>query len=263
MPSTIRQFFHRLRPWHGGPVMVLIGTALVGVGLLQTTTATQTVLCPTDTTLISKFNFVGQSYVFEKPHGNEDVVHITNGTGTGGDWLSTMAVSAIVVKGGPAAVLTLIDPPQSAGHFTGDNLPDVGSGNTPSISNVQFCAPVSNGTTTRPTTTTSATTTSTATTTVPPTTTTTATTIVPSTTSGSTTTTSTTVPSTTATPPTTTLNYVTSTSVIVLSEGAEVEGATLARTGSPSVPMLVFGFVLMMMGATLTIVGRAKERRRI
>ncbi|MEO8697694.1 MAG: hypothetical protein ABI658_29615, partial [Acidimicrobiales bacterium] len=139
MASASRRFFQRLRLWHGGPMALLIGTALVAAGLLQTTTATQTLGCPTGTVLIAKFDFGHNRYEFDKPDGNENVVRITNGSAHGGDWQSTMPVAAIVVKGGPAAVVTWFDPPQTTGEFSGGNLPPVGAGNTPDISNVQFC----------------------------------------------------------------------------------------------------------------------------
>jgi len=236
MPSATRRFLQRLRLWHGGPVVLLIGTGLVAAGLLQTTTATQTVACPAGTVLIAKFNFDHNRYEFEKPDGNENVVRISNGSENGGDWRSTIAVSAIVVKGGPAAVVTWFDPPQTAGQFSGGNLPDVASGHTPDISNVQFCGQGSSGTTTTAPTTTTPTTTTAPTTTTP----------------------------TTTTAPTTTVSYVTSTSVVVLSAGAQApEGTSLPRTGAPSIPMLVLGIVFMAMGATLTIVGGARDRRRI
>ncbi|MEO8695382.1 MAG: LPXTG cell wall anchor domain-containing protein, partial [Acidimicrobiales bacterium] len=68
----------------------------------------------------------------------------------------------------------------------------------------------------------------------------------------------------TTTVPSTTANFVTSTSVAVLGAGAQApDGTSLPRTGAPSIPMVVLGIVLMAMGATLTVLGRARDRRRI
>jgi LPXTG-motif cell wall-anchored protein len=250
----------RLQSWQTGLVLIVVGAAIVVAGLLQTTSGTYTTggECPSGTVLVAKFEYKGRSYVFEKPEGNQDVVKISNGTPTGGSWTSTRPISAIVVKGGPNAVVTSLAPPQVAGTFSNAGLPR-NHGGLPDISNVQFCGPKFPPTTTTTTTTTAPPTTTTTTTTAPPTTTTTTeggtTTTSPD---GTTTTTSTTIiASTTTTPADVEGAVVTSTSiqpVRVLSDSA------LPRTGSTSMPLIVIGLLLVGIGVALSIVGFRRDR---
>jgi hypothetical protein len=169
-----------VRSWQGGLVLLLLGAAVLVIGLVQTTSSTPSAGCPTGTVLVAKFNFQGGGYVFEKPAGNAGVVTISNGTATGGDFQSNTPISGVLIKGGDDSVLVTFDPAQTSGHFSNEHLPLVGSGNIPDISNVQFCGsstpPVSTTTTTAAPTTTSTTTTTTTTTTAPTTTSTTSTT---------------------------------------------------------------------------------------
>src|SRR5215213_1153288 len=67
--TTLRQ---RLRGWPGGVALMIVGVALALGGLLQTTSSTvdTSADCPTGSTLVSKYNFVANSFVFEKPEGN-------------------------------------------------------------------------------------------------------------------------------------------------------------------------------------------------
>ena len=96
--------------------------------------------CPTDTELLAKFEWNGDTgtYIFEKPKGNEDVVSIV-GDATGGTWTSTIPIAAVVLKGGPGCHTYSYDPAATAGNFSKNDLPDNPGGQKPDISNVQFC----------------------------------------------------------------------------------------------------------------------------
>ena len=105
--------------------------------------------CPTGSTLIAKFEWSGQSYVFEKPDGNDEVVEITDGTASGGSWTSSEDVGYVIVKGGsgskPGTVATSVTVPTdpNQGTFGNEGL-DNRAGedvNHPDVSNVQFCGP--------------------------------------------------------------------------------------------------------------------------
>ncbi len=146
-----------------GLAAMIVGALLLAVGMLATTTSSPQPSCPAGTVLVSKFNFQGGSYVFEKPSGNQGVVTITNGTATGGSWSSTTPVSVVIVKGGPGSKNTAYEPAQNTGTFTNADLPPVGSGNIPDISNIQFCGPKTPPTTTTTASTTTTTSTSTTT----------------------------------------------------------------------------------------------------
>lgn len=200
-----------------GIAAMLLGAILVVAGIVQTTTSDLggNQSCPSGTVLIAKFNY-DHGYDFEKPAGNEHVVTLSDTSASGGTWHSTLAVSAVIVKGGPDAVLTTIAPPQYDGEFSNAGLPKVGEDekNLPDISNVQFCGPANEPTTTTtgPSTSTSTTVPATTSTSTPPVTTTypgettTTTTAATTTTSTSTTTSTTTRPNPTVTtePPATT-----------------------------------------------------------
>ena len=169
-----------------GPLLMVLGAALVVAGLIQTTSSTTGGCdqgCPAGTTLVAKFNYNG-TYVFEKPAGNEHVVTLSNSSSTGATWHSTIPLTALIVKGGPSSVLVTFTSPQRDGTFSNAVLPKVGNDkNRPAISNVQFCGPfppVTTTTTQPPVTTTTTQPPVTTTTTRPPvTTTTTATTASP------------------------------------------------------------------------------------
>jgi hypothetical protein len=122
---------------------VLLAPAFTGVSLAQNPNED----CPTGTTLVAKFNWQGGAgYVFEKPLGNDDVVTIT-GDETGGAWESLYGIAYVILKGGPGTYIYPNDnftepynPLAFSGSFSKDDLPLVGSGNNPDISNIQFCA---------------------------------------------------------------------------------------------------------------------------
>ncbi len=122
-----------------GMVMMLLGALLAIGGLVQTTTSHFTdQSCPSGTTLIAKFTY-DHGYSFDSPSGNSHVVTLTHTSASGADWSSTQAISNVIVKGGPSAVMTSLTPPQTSGHFSNAGLPTVGHDNLPDISNVQFC----------------------------------------------------------------------------------------------------------------------------
>ena len=158
----------RVTPLRSGVAMMLVGALVLLVGMLSTTSASGggNAECPDGTQLVAKFEFQGGTYVFEKPSGNQSVVVISDADAKSGVWASQVPIAAIVVKGGPGSKTTTLEPPQSTGTFSNTGLPPVGQGNTPDISNIQFCGP----TTPPPTSTTSASTTSTSTSTDEPTT---------------------------------------------------------------------------------------------
>ena len=94
--------------------------------------------CPAGTDLIAKFEWEDGGYVFEKPSGNEDVVTI-DGDEVEADWWSTMAVGYVILKGGTGTHTYEYMPAAYDGSFSKTDLPTVGVGNYPDISNVQFC----------------------------------------------------------------------------------------------------------------------------
>lgn len=95
--------------------------------------------CPVGTHLVAKFNFSGGSYVFEKPEGNENVVEITNGSASSGDWTSSEDISVIILKGSTDTDVITLDPEATSGSFDNGNL-YTSSNQQADISNVQFCA---------------------------------------------------------------------------------------------------------------------------
>lgn len=218
-----------LRPWHSGLLLMIVGAVAVFAGLVQTTVSHGgNENCPAGTTLVAKFEYSENHYVYAGPGNDQHVVTITNGTATGGNWSSTTAISYVIVKGGTGAVVMSIVPPQTSGHFSNASLPSVGNGNTPAVSNVQFCKPSGGTTTTTSSTTTSSSSTSTSTTSTtsePPTTT---TTVVPPT--STTTSTTTTEPPTTTTTSTTTTTEPPSTTTIPGETSTTISGATTTTT---------------------------------
>jgi len=166
----------KVSPFRAGIATMLVGAALLGVGMLQTTTATYQTGCPQGTELVAKFEYDDGKYEYEGSHANRNVVKITNGKKSGGNWTSTRSIAAIVVKGGPGSKIMTLNPPQKSGSFNNNGLTTGGKGkNTPDISHVLFCEPKGGGTTTTSTTSTTTTTTTTSTTTSTTTTTTTST----------------------------------------------------------------------------------------
>jgi hypothetical protein len=163
-----------------GPIIMALGAVCVIGGIVGTTASTNggNQSCPSGTVLISKYNN-DDGYVFEKPAGNENVVTLSHTSSSGGTWHSTIPVSYVIVHGGPNSILYTIAPAKTDGTFSNAGLV-VGHGETPTVSNVQFCSSA-----TLPTSTTNSSTTSTSTSTS------TSTTVVhgTSTTAGSTTTT--------------------------------------------------------------------------
>ena len=97
--------------------------------------------CPDGTFEAAKFEFNGGNYVLESSAPGVTVT-ISNGTSTGGDFSSTVLISHIVVKGGNGSVIDEVNPPSMTGSFTNANVPPVGNGNIPAISNIKFCSPV-------------------------------------------------------------------------------------------------------------------------
>ena len=143
-----------------GVAVMLVGALVLLVGMVSTTAASGggNAACPDGTQLVAKFEFTNGKYAFEKPSGNKDIVVISDADAEAGIWTSNVPIAAIVVKGGPGSKTTTLEPPQNSGTFSNTGLPPVGRGNTPDISNIQFCGPTSPP----PTTTTSTTSTTTA-----------------------------------------------------------------------------------------------------
>jgi LPXTG-motif cell wall-anchored protein len=197
----------RVRLWHAGSALILMGGAVLSGGLTQRAAAAGNEDCPAGTELVAKFEYRG-SYVFEGPASTAGIVEIAAATATGGSWDSSVPIAAVIVKGGTGATIAGYSPAVESGTFSNAGLPLVGSGNLPEISNIEFCGPTEQEpyptTTTTPGTTT---TTPGTTTTTPGTTTTTpgTTTTTPGTTTTSPyPTTSTTYPTTSTTQPATT-----------------------------------------------------------
>ena len=146
MAATTRRFIPR--QWHAGLLLMLVGTVSVLAGVVQTTVSgAVSQNCPADATLLAKFEFAGDHYAFEGPDVNRNVVTIADGTAAGGNWHSTVAVSLVIVAGGPGAITTSLNPLLNASHFSSTGLPSIDTV-TPDISEIQFCQPATNVTTT-------------------------------------------------------------------------------------------------------------------
>jgi LPXTG-motif cell wall-anchored protein len=255
--SRATRSFRSVRPWYAGVLLLVVGAVFVVAGLVQTTVSHGgNENCPSGTTLVAKFEFSGGKYVFEGPDANAGVVHISNGSSTGGGWQSTTPISFIVVKGGPGAVVTSLSSSQTSGHFSNAGLPKVGIGNTPAVSNVQFCGATGppNPTTTtsiiappNPTTTTSVA--------RPPTTTTP--TFEPATTTSTVEPSGRTVPSTSRR---TVPRAATSTSVY--RNASTLPSGQLPRTGSSSGLLVAIGVVLVGAGLGISVTGFRRDRGR-
>lgn len=134
--------FPRLRPWHTGVVLMVVGAAAVLAGLAQTTLSRAGVEnCPPGTILVAKFAYSGDHYVFVGPDVNRNVVTIEAGSAAGGNWHSTIAISQVIVSGGPGAVMSALVPLQTGSHFSGAGLPKPPGGTPPGVEIVQFCLP--------------------------------------------------------------------------------------------------------------------------
>jgi hypothetical protein len=107
--------------------------------------------CPEGTTAVAKYEWKGSGYVAEF---GGDVVTVTGNT-TSGTFSSTVAISAVFVKGAQDGKTDFYDPPVLSGTFTSSGLTNPGG--TPAISHVTFCTGgPSTPETTPPTTTSSA-----------------------------------------------------------------------------------------------------------
>ena len=157
--------FERLLRWQAGLVLLVIGAIALIAGLVQTTVSTFTgSSCPQGKVLIAEFTYDHGGYDFERPDGNANIVTITNGSGEGGSWSSSRAISHIIVEGGFTSVTTSFNPVQYSGTFSNAGLP-TWLGRVVRIDRVKFCGPstppptsTSTTTTLAPTTTTKATT---------------------------------------------------------------------------------------------------------
>lgn len=94
--------------------------------------------CPAGTSLVAKFEW-GNSYDFEKPAGNENVVTINNGTASGGKWTANQPISHVILKGGTETFTYEFELGSQAESFSKNRLPPNPSGKSPDISNIQFC----------------------------------------------------------------------------------------------------------------------------
>jgi LPXTG-motif cell wall-anchored protein len=119
----------------GGVLLALSGLAVPadaqGVGGNQE--------CPEGTTEVAKFERIGDTDDYTPD--DHPVVTLSNTSKTSVDWESTVVISHIVVKGGNDATVEEVDPPATSGTVTNENVPEVGQGNIPAISNLKFCTP--------------------------------------------------------------------------------------------------------------------------
>lgn len=98
--------------------------------------------CPAGTSLVAKFEWQNNDYVFEKPAGNKTVVTIANGaTASGGTWEANIPISSVILKGGTETFpYNFVPASQGPKIFDKNKLDPNSSGNPPDISNIQFCA---------------------------------------------------------------------------------------------------------------------------
>ncbi|MDM8562114.1 hypothetical protein QUF54_02050 [Candidatus Marithioploca araucensis] len=97
--------------------------------------------CPKGTELMAKFEWKKKknSYVFEKPTGNEGVISIS-GNAKNGSWNTTSAsISHVILKGGTKTYTYEYEPEVTEGAFSKEDLPKNKGGKRPNISNIQFC----------------------------------------------------------------------------------------------------------------------------
>jgi LPXTG-motif cell wall-anchored protein len=146
MAATTRRFVPRRR--HVGLLLMLVGATSVLAGLVETTASSAVSQnCPVGATLLAKFQYAANRYELDGPDANRNVMTIEDGTAAGANWHSTIAVSYVVVAGGPGAVTTSLDPMLYASRFSNNGLPNT-DGTTPDITGVQFCRPDTSSTTT-------------------------------------------------------------------------------------------------------------------
>jgi hypothetical protein len=92
--------------------------------------------CPAGTTLVAKFQNNGGNYTLDA--GTPGVVTITNGTNSGGNFTSTVVITAVFVKGGTASKTDLYPAGVFSGSFSSGGLVNEGE-QVPAISHVSFC----------------------------------------------------------------------------------------------------------------------------
>ncbi len=127
---------------------MLVGAFSVIAGLVETTVSSAVSQnCPIGATLLAKFQYSGDRYVFDGPDVNRNVMTVEDGTAAGANWHSTIAVSYVVVAGGPGAITTSLSPMLYASRFSNVGLPSTDTA-TPDIAGVQFCRPDLSATTT-------------------------------------------------------------------------------------------------------------------
>ncbi|EDN67149.1 hypothetical protein BGP_1928 [Beggiatoa sp. PS] len=102
--------------------------------------------CPDGADLVAKYEW-DNGYAFEKPEGNESVVTLTGADAQGGTWGSTTTeISYVIVKGGTTA--NGYEPSSSTGEAFDNTALVNNGGQIADISNIQFCGPVAEETTT-------------------------------------------------------------------------------------------------------------------
>jgi LPXTG-motif cell wall-anchored protein len=139
MAATTRRFALRRR--HAGLLLMLVGAVSVIAGLVETTVSSAVSQnCPVGATLLAKFQYSGGRYVFDGPDVNRNVMTVEDGTAAGANWHSTIAVSYVIVAGGPGAITTSLSPMLYASRFSNVGLPSTDA-TTPDIAGVQFCRP--------------------------------------------------------------------------------------------------------------------------
>jgi LPXTG-motif cell wall-anchored protein len=127
---------------------MLVGAVSVIAGLVETTVSSAVSQnCPVGATLLAKFQYSGGRYVFDGPDVNRNVMTVEDDTAAGANWHSTIAVSYVVVAGGPGAITTSLSPMLYASRFSNVGLPSTDA-TTPDIVGVQFCRPDLSSTTT-------------------------------------------------------------------------------------------------------------------
>ena len=98
MELNPRRIVGGLNPLRVGVALMLVGGSTLGLGLVQTTTASMQPSCPGGTQLIAKFEWSGRHYDFDGPAGNGSVVNIGNDRDDGGTWTSSKPVSNVIVS---------------------------------------------------------------------------------------------------------------------------------------------------------------------
>ena len=78
MELNPRRIVGGLNPLRVGVALMLVGGSTLGLGLVQTTTASMQPSCPGGTQLIAKFEWSGRHYDFDGPSGNGSVAWVTS-----------------------------------------------------------------------------------------------------------------------------------------------------------------------------------------